>query len=250
MRNRLSVRYMFFDNFITANIGGGINSVQRGTDFADRQHSTGAQLDFDDRRERCSTNCACSTPRARRAVCPNALSGTGPAINITGVANFGGPIAGDADAGFGFTQNVFQINDNVTLMRGDHAYKFGIDIQTRRRTREPPPRRRSTRSRPSRPIRRRANGASAVRATPASRSISGCPISSTARNLYGFFVQDDWRLNADLKLLYGVRYDVYGVPDGDPNAPVETSREFPVVEEQLRAPRWCGVDASAKRAIP
>ncbi len=42
--NRLSVRYMFFDNFITANVGGGLLSVQRANDFADRQHSTGAQL--------------------------------------------------------------------------------------------------------------------------------------------------------------------------------------------------------------
>src|SRR5690606_17988562 len=42
--NRLSVRYMFFDNFITANVGGGLTSAQRATDFADRQHSTGAQL--------------------------------------------------------------------------------------------------------------------------------------------------------------------------------------------------------------
>ncbi len=42
--NRLSVRYMFFDNFITANVGGGLTSVQRANDFADRQHSTGAQL--------------------------------------------------------------------------------------------------------------------------------------------------------------------------------------------------------------
>src|SRR5688572_12092438 len=42
--NRLSIRYMFFDNFITANVGGGLSSVQRANDFADRQHSTGAQL--------------------------------------------------------------------------------------------------------------------------------------------------------------------------------------------------------------
>ena len=42
--NRLSVRYMFFDNFITANVGGGLVSVQRANDFADRQHSTAAQL--------------------------------------------------------------------------------------------------------------------------------------------------------------------------------------------------------------
>ena len=42
--HRLSVRYMFFDNFITANVGGGLISVQRANDFTDRQHSTGAQL--------------------------------------------------------------------------------------------------------------------------------------------------------------------------------------------------------------
>ena len=38
------MRYIFFDNFINNNIGGGLNSVQRGTDFSDRQHSTAAQL--------------------------------------------------------------------------------------------------------------------------------------------------------------------------------------------------------------
>ena len=42
--NRLSFRYMFFDNFIVNNTGGGLNSVERATDFVDRQHSTGVQL--------------------------------------------------------------------------------------------------------------------------------------------------------------------------------------------------------------
>ena len=83
--NRLSFRYMFFDNFITANVGGGIVSVQRANDFADRQHSTGAQListlgatTLNELRVQYAT-------RAQSRV-PNALSGTGPAINITGVA--------------------------------------------------------------------------------------------------------------------------------------------------------------------
>ena len=68
--NRLSVRYMFFDNFITANVGGGLVSVQRANDFADRQHSTGAPADLDDRRRTCSTSCASSTRPARRAASP------------------------------------------------------------------------------------------------------------------------------------------------------------------------------------
>jgi hypothetical protein len=42
--NRLSLRYIFFDNFITNNVGGGIGSVQRATDFTDRQHSTALQV--------------------------------------------------------------------------------------------------------------------------------------------------------------------------------------------------------------
>ena len=46
--NRLNVRYIFFDNFIPNNIGstssGVPNSVQQGTDFSDRQHSTAGQL--------------------------------------------------------------------------------------------------------------------------------------------------------------------------------------------------------------
>ena len=31
-------------------------------------------------------------------------------------------------------------------------------------------------------------------------------------------------MSPTLKILYGVRYDVYGVPDADPNAPVENSQ--------------------------
>ncbi len=97
--NRLSARYIFFDNFINDNIGGGLTSVQRGTDFTDRQHSTGVQLIstvtptlLNELRVQYAT-------RAQGRV-PGARGGTGPAINITNVANFGGPIAGDADAGF------------------------------------------------------------------------------------------------------------------------------------------------------
>src|SRR5687767_2025458 len=108
--HRLSFRYMFFDNFITANIGGGLTSVQRANDFADRQHSTGAQL--------ISTLGATTLNELRvqyatraQSRAPNAQSGSGPAINITGVASLGGPIASVTDSGFGFTQNVMQVND-------------------------------------------------------------------------------------------------------------------------------------------
>jgi hypothetical protein len=135
--NRLSVRYMFFDNFITANVGGGLVSVQRANDFADRQHSTGAQLissigptTLNELRVQYAT-------RAQSRV-PNALSGTGPAINITGTANIGGPIASVADSGFGFTQNVMQVANSTTLLKGNHAFKAGLDLQWVKDTRVSP----------------------------------------------------------------------------------------------------------------
>jgi hypothetical protein len=126
--NRLSFRYIFFDNFINNNIGGGLNSVQRGTDFSDRQHSTAAQLITT------LTPTVLNELRVQYATraqgrAPGLEAGSGPAIAITNVANFGGPVAGAADAGFAFTQDVFQVNNSLTQIRGDHAYKFGFDIQ-------------------------------------------------------------------------------------------------------------------------
>src|SRR5207253_5648529 len=40
------------------------------------------------------------------------------------------------------------------------------------------------------------------------------------------FAQDDLRITAQLKLLYGVRYDLFKVPTGDPAAPLAISRSF------------------------
>ena len=92
--NRLTARYIYFDNFIVNNIGGGLNSVQRGTDFSDRQHSTAAQLVstvggnlLNELRVQYAT-------RSQGRV-PGLEAGIGPAITVASVANFGGPIAGE-----------------------------------------------------------------------------------------------------------------------------------------------------------
>ena len=37
----------------------------------------------------------------------------------------------------------------------------------------------------------------------------GDPAFNMDTHLYSVFVQDDWRLTSDLKLLYGLRYDLY-----------------------------------------
>ncbi|HUU34494.1 MAG TPA: TonB-dependent receptor, partial [Vicinamibacterales bacterium] len=55
-------------------------------------------------------------------------------------------------------------------------------------------------------------------------------------NLYGMFVQDDWRLSDSLKVLYGLRYDLYDVPAANASAPFDPSRDF-VVDKNNIAPR-------------
>ena len=231
--NRLSVRYMFFDNFITANVGGGLLSSQRANDFADRQHSTGAQLIstigsgmLNELRVQYAT-------RAQSRA-PNKVSGTGPAINVTGVAQFGGPIAAVADAGFGFRQNVAQVNNSTTLLRSNHAYKAGFDLQWVA----------DQRTSAAAQLYTFPNAAAYLAARDGSNRFGytsftqyfGLPDLEYNTSQYGLFVQDDWRVASDLKVLYGIRYDLYGVPDANPNAPVTTSRKFPTSKNNF-APR-------------
>jgi hypothetical protein len=231
--NRLSVRYMFFDNFITANVGGGILSVQRANDFADRQHSTGAQListlggaTLNELRVQFATR--------NQSRVPNAMSGTGPAINIAGVAQFGGPVAAISDSGFGFTQNVLQVNDNMTFMKGNHAIKAGLDLQWVADTRTSAPAQLYTFPNAAAYLAAR-DGTNRLGYTSFTQYF-GLPDLEYNTTQYGFFVQDDWRLASDFKVLYGVRYDLYGAPDGVANAPVATSSEFPTSSNNV-APR-------------
>jgi hypothetical protein len=231
--NRLSVRYMFFDNFITANVGGGNVSVQRANDFADRQHSTGAQLITTLGASMLNEFRLQYATRAQSRV-PNALSGTGPAINITGVANIGGPIATVSDSGFGFTQNVLQVNNNFTVLRGNHAIKAGVDLQWVKDTRVAAPAQLYTFPNAAAYLAARS-GENRFGYTSFTQYF-GLPNLEYDTAQSGFFIQDDWRATPDLKILYGVRYDLYAPPDGAANAPLATSREFPTATSNV-APR-------------
>lgn len=231
--NRLSLRYLFFDQGITNNVGGGITSVQRGTDFKDRQNSTALQLIstvrptlLNEMRLQYATRAQSRTPGAR--------AGSGPAININNVAQFGGAIGALADAGFGFTQDVAQFNDSLTWLKGDHSFKAGFDVQHVADTRT------STQFQ----LYTFANTAAYLAAKDGTNPFGyqtfaqyfGEPNLDFSSNLYGMFVQDDWRVGDSLKVLYGVRYDVYDVPAANASAPFATSRDF-VVDKNNFAPR-------------
>src|SRR4029453_5244689 len=111
------------------NIGGGLTTTDRATDFTDRMDSASAQL--------VSTLGASMLNELRvqyarrhqfRTLSPSAVDG--PAITVSGTAQFGGPRIGDGNSvGFDFEQGIWQGVDNLTWVRGRHGFKAGFDAQ-------------------------------------------------------------------------------------------------------------------------
>ena len=235
MSNRLSVRYIFFDNFIPNNIGstasGVPNSVQQGTDFSDRQHSTAGQL-VSTIGARVLNELRVQYATRTQSRVPGSQAGTGPGIRINGVANFGGPVQANADSGFGFTEGIFQVLDNLTYIRGNHAYKFGFNTQAVSDSRTQTLIQLYTFANVDAFLAARS-GANPFGYTSFQQFV-GNPTYEYDTRMFGLFVQDDWRLTPTLKLLYGLRYDTYTTPEGVATAVLDASREFPTDKNNLQ----------------
>lgn len=221
--SRLTARYIFFDNAISNNVGGGTTSVQRATDFSDRQHSLATQLVSTFGSNLLNELRVQYATRDQGRV-PGSQAGTGPAINISGVASFGGPIAGSSDAGFAFTQKIFQVIDNFTYIAGDHALKVGFSVQDVKDTRTATSSQLYTFSSVANYLAARS-GANPF-AYSSFAQYFGEPDLKYDTRMFALFAQDDWRVSRDVKLLYGLRYDVYQPPDAPASAPIVSSRDF------------------------
>ena len=127
--NRLSARYFLFKNFSLSNIAGGLTTPDRATDFTDRMDSASAQLVSTLGGDKLNELRVQYARRHQfRTLSDTAVDG--PAITVTGVANFGGPRIGDTNSvGFDFNQGIWQVIDNLTWVRGKHSFKAGIDAQ-------------------------------------------------------------------------------------------------------------------------
>ncbi|HEY1338278.1 MAG TPA: carboxypeptidase-like regulatory domain-containing protein, partial [Bryobacteraceae bacterium] len=130
-RNRISVRYMHHanDSPYNNNTIGGLFLISRSYNFVDRSHVGAVQL--------VSTISSRSINELRGQVAyrgqENDLfsgSGTGPAIVVSGVANFGGP----TDAGFVYRETTPEITDNFSFLTSTHAFKIGFNLRAIRDT--------------------------------------------------------------------------------------------------------------------
>ncbi len=246
--HKLSARYFFFKNQSPYNIDGGLNTVDRATDFNDRMDSASVQLISSFGTSRLN-ELRVQFARRHQFRTTSANAGTCPAILVSGIAAFGCPLDGTQSAGFDFNQKIWQVLDNFTWMRGRHSFKAGFDLQFVADDRVNTLRQIYTF--PSVDAYLAAKNGTNPRSYTTFQQDLGDPSVSYNSGFHGFFVQDDFRVSAGFKLLFGIRYDLFNVPDARPFPANPLSQSFKVDKNNF-APRvgfsW-SVDKDSKTVV-
>ncbi len=231
--NRLTARWIRFHNDAPGNSGGGTATLEQSTDFLDAQDSTSGQL-VSSFGSNMLNEARVQYAHRHQSSVANSDSGSGPAVRINSPSiTFGAPLSGTGQGseGFDFKQNMTQLVDNFTYIRAAHSYKFGIDYQHIYDERTQAPQFLYTFS----------TIASYLAAKSGANPFGYSTLTQLAGNL-GFnmstnvvsgFVQDDWQVSPSVKVLYGVRYDLYLYPQGLSDAPLASSRSFNIDKNNL-----------------
>jgi len=224
--NRLTARWIQFHNDAPYNSGGGTLTLERATDFLDAMDSIAGQLVTSMGSSQLNEFRVQYAHRHQSSVA-NADSGTGPAITISNPSiGFGAPVAatGQGNAGFDFKQNITQAIDNFTYIRAAHSYKFGFDWQHIYDERTNAPQFVYTFPTVAAYLAAKS-GLSPLGYTNMSQ-ITGNLSFNMSTDVFSTFVQDDWQIAPTVKILYGVRYDLYKYPAGIADAPLTQTHEF------------------------
>jgi hypothetical protein len=226
----VTARYLLFKNFSLSNIGGGLTTTDRATDFTDRMDSASVQAVTTMGASRLNEF---RVQFARRHQFRTIGQGVaGPAITVSGVAQFGGPRIGDGNSvGFDFSQNIWQAIDNYTWIAGSHAVKGGIDAQFIGDDRVAGENFQYTFSTTAAYLAAKS-GANPYAYTTLQQTFGDLSLSYQSR-FYGVFLQDDWQIASRIKLLYGVRYDLFDVPQSKPFAANPYSNNFTVDKNNI-----------------
>lgn len=223
--NRLTFRWIQFHNDAPYNSGGGINTVERATDFLDAMDSFAGQAVTTIGNNKLNELRVQYAHRHQSSVA-NGDSGTGPAILIAGVAGFGAPLSGtgQGNAGFDFKQNITQVIDNFSYIRGKHSVKAGFDIQHVYDERTAAPQFIYNFGSVANYLAAK-NGTNPFGYTNMTQ-ITGDLGFNMSTGTQSYFLQDDWQVAPTVKVLYGLRYDLYRYPDGLDTAPLEQTHVF------------------------
>jgi hypothetical protein len=232
-KNRLTARLNHSDLKSSNGIPGGLNTLERSNDFFTTDYGLAGQLvsytpkvlnefRFQYAQVQHTTNIG-----GKR----NEFSGTGPSITITGVANFGSP---EALATVFPPLRVIQAQDNVTRTTGTHVVKFGGGFNVYHDTVRPAVFTRYTFPSIAAYIAAR-NGTNPLSYASYTETFGNNEINYKAV-FWNFFVQDDWKLTRRVKLNYGLRYDLYRIPEADSTSLFPASQNFNIDKNNF-APR-------------
>jgi hypothetical protein len=219
-KNQVFIRYNYFRNVYPFNSDvGGQYAISAAADFQDRAHIIGAQWVttfspslFNEFRG--------SWPYRNEHHVADALTGSGPMINISGIAYFGG----SNSVGDKFQEKIPSFNDNVTFIKGKHAMKFGFGMQQNLDTQLAD-------------IYTLYTFASIAQYTSAKNGTTPQVYSSVSASIgnpgaayhslfLDLFGQDAWQLRKNLLATYGVRYDQYRAPTPPANEPFFYTTSF------------------------
>lgn len=216
-------------------IQGGLNTLEKSTDGLAADQSIAAQLVSQTRNV--VNEFRYQFVRREVLTLANDLSGEGPAVTITNVANFGRP---ESIGNIAPREKQNHLQNNLTIVRGRHVGKFGagftrIDDLTRGNIF-------ARYTFPSIAAYVAAKDGSSPRSYTRYEQASGDSESKYSSTYLNAFAQDDLRLTARLKLTFGLRYDRYIVPEADDTSILPTSRNFKVDGDNF-APRLAAVYA-------
>ena len=220
-KHELFGRYSLFTNNSPNNIGGGLNTLERSIDFKDNIQTGNAQL-ISIFGPKLINEFRFQYSRRNQPSVLNDLSGKGPSITVSGIAQFGAPAA--TDGPLLFNERITQLLDNFTLESGAHSLKFGGDLQIVRDRREVALV--STYTFPDVASYLAARNGTNTRSYAQFTQIVGEPKIEFDSQYFFWFFQDDWRIKPNFKLNFGVRYELYDIPDARPNAPLAISQKF------------------------
>src|SRR5262245_42629667 len=219
--NELFGRYTVFTNNSPNNIGGGFNTLERSIDFKDNIQTGNTQL-ISILSPKLLNEFRFQYSRRNQPSVLNDLSGQGPSITVTGRAQFGAPAA--TDGPLLFNERITQFLDNVTWNTGAHSFKFGGDVQIVRDRREVALV--ATYTFPDIASYLAARNGTTPRGYSQFTQIVGEPKIEFGSQYYFLFAQDDWRVRPNFKLNFGVRYELYDIPDARASAPLAISQKF------------------------
>lgn len=203
-------RYFFFQNLSLSNIGGGLTTTDRATDFHDKMGSAALQANSTIGSSKLNEFRYQFAQRHQFRTIGTGVAG--PAVAVSGIANFGGPRDGGGNAvGFDFTQRIHQVIDNFTWVAGSHAVKAGFDVQFIGDERVQGENFQYTFPTIDAYLAAK-NGTNPFGYTSLQQTFGQLDIAYDSR-FYGFFLQDDWQVTPRVKVLYGIRYDVFDVPE-------------------------------------